>query len=76
MPTPLVPPSDDGGHPPDRQCGRCRRWFPGDPTLHSVALAEWWACPPCRRTLFGSRTPPVAAHVDVAHRTEPKGGST
>jgi hypothetical protein len=35
-----------------RQCGRCRQSFPGDPTLHAVALPEWWLCPPCHAALF------------------------
>jgi len=36
-----------------RQCGRCRQLFEGDPTLHPVAIPDWWACPPCRAVLFG-----------------------
>ena len=36
-----------------RQCGRCRQTFPGDPTLHPVALPEWWLCPRCREALLG-----------------------
>lgn len=31
-----------------RQCGRCRELFEGDPTLPPTAIAEWWACEPCR----------------------------
>jgi hypothetical protein len=31
-----------------RTCGRCRALFPGDPTLHPAAIAEWWACDDCR----------------------------
>jgi hypothetical protein len=38
---------------PSRLCGRCRLTFPGDPTLHPTAQAEWWVCPPCRQALFG-----------------------
>jgi hypothetical protein len=38
-----------------RQCGRCREWFDGDPTLHPVALPAWWLCPPCRAALLGAR---------------------
>jgi hypothetical protein len=40
-----------------RQCGRCRQSFPGDPTLHPVALPEWWLCPPCREALLGQAGP-------------------
>ncbi len=53
---------DDGGSPvegdatlPPRQCGRCRKLFEGDPTLHPNALPEWWLCPPCRTALLGDR---------------------
>jgi hypothetical protein len=37
-----------------RLCGRCRQLFDGDPTLHPVAIPEWWACPACRIVLFGT----------------------
>ena len=54
---------DDGGPWVDehdtlspRQCGRCRKLFEGDPTLHPNALPEWWLCPPCRTALLGDRT--------------------
>ena len=40
--------------PPRRQCGRCRKMFGGDPTLHHVALHGWWLCPPCREALLGA----------------------
>lgn len=49
-------------HPIDiaqRTCGRCRRRFPGDPTLHPGALAEWWACDDCRRQLGIAVNPPI-----------------
>jgi hypothetical protein len=36
-----------------RQCGRCRKLFEGDPTLHPTALPAWWLCPPCRLALLG-----------------------
>lgn len=42
-----------------RQCGRCRLFFEGDPTLHAAALPEWWLCPTCREILLGD--PPAAA---------------
>jgi hypothetical protein len=42
-----------------RQCGRCRQFFDGDPTLEPVTLPEWWLCSPCRATLFGDHTAPV-----------------
>lgn len=35
----------------DRQCGRCRQFFPADRTSTPVS---WWACPPCRLALFGA----------------------
>lgn len=50
---PIVEPED---RIPQRICGRCRQLFDGDPTLHPVALAEWWACPECRTTMFGTST--------------------
>ncbi len=59
MSTPLDDLPDSDATPPRRQCGRCRGWFPGDPTLQRSALAEWWACPPCRHSLLipaGART--------------------
>ena len=34
-----------------RTCGRCRKLFAGDPTLHAAAIAEWWACDACRASL-------------------------
>jgi hypothetical protein len=37
----------------ERQCGRCRLFFPGDPSDDPTTLAEWWACQPCREALFG-----------------------
>jgi hypothetical protein len=40
---------------PKRQCGRCRKFFDGDPALHPIAIPEWWACPPCREVMFGDR---------------------
>ncbi|HVM54509.1 MAG TPA: hypothetical protein VM262_15070 [Acidimicrobiales bacterium] len=45
---------------PSRICGRCRQLFDGDPSLHPLALAEWWACPACRVAL-GIDQPKVAA---------------
>lgn len=39
--------------PVPQVCGRCREAFPGDPTLLPTAIAEWWACDPCRELLFG-----------------------
>lgn len=52
-----------------RQCGRCRAMFPGDPTLHPIALAEWWLCPPCRITLLGTRARRPRLPV-VEHRSD------
>ena len=40
----------------ERQCGRCRKLFPGDPALHPPAIPEWWACPACREIMFGARS--------------------
>lgn len=64
MSTPLDRPPDPEAAPPGRQCGRCREWFADDPTLHEVALAEWWACPPCRDSLLG--TTRVRSGVETA----------
>jgi len=45
---------DTGAEPPkDRQCGRCRVIFAGDPALHRSAQLGWWVCPPCREALLG-----------------------
>ena len=41
------------GPPMPRTCGRCRAAFPGDPSLSLGLEAGWWACDPCRGTLFG-----------------------
>ena len=41
--------------PPRRQCGRCRKMFEGDRTLHHVPLHGWWLCQPCRVALLGAR---------------------
>jgi hypothetical protein len=45
------------GQEPDtlasRQCGRCRGFFDGDPTLDPTVPPDWWVCPPCRTVLFG-----------------------
>jgi len=38
---------------PQRQCGRCRKFFDGDPTLDPIVEPDWWCCPPCRVTLLG-----------------------
>ena len=40
---------------PTRRCGRCLQQFPGDPSLHPTAMADWWLCPPCRVALLGDR---------------------
>jgi hypothetical protein len=39
------------GPPVPQVCQRCRRVFPGDPSLLASAMIEWWACPPCRSVL-------------------------
>lgn len=44
---------------PQRTCGRCRRLCAGDPTLHAVAIAEWWACDDCRASMGLAPNPPV-----------------
>ena len=66
-----APPGDgDEGLTP-RQCGRCRERFPGDPTLHSGALAELWFCPPCRLALLGEgpgRPVTARGHTPVGTR--------
>jgi hypothetical protein len=38
-----------------RQCGRCRKLFDGDPALDPSAIPDWWLCPPCRVALLGDR---------------------
>lgn len=76
MSTPLDAPSDRAGHTPDRQCGRCRRWFPGDAALHPVALAEWWACPTCRDSLLGKPTLRSVVQSDDPNRATPAEVST
>ena len=43
--------------PRDRQCARCRQFFPADPAPETAALEEWWACPPCRESLLGAHRP-------------------
>ena len=50
-----------------RQCGRCREWFPGDPSLHPTAIPDWWLCPPCRVALLGAnpRPAPSASHAPI-----------
>jgi len=49
--------------PAAQQCGRCRRFFEGDATLHPDAQPEWWLCVPCRVALFGAgQSPPSGAH--------------
>jgi hypothetical protein len=35
---------------PKRRCGRCRKFFDGDPALHPIAIPEWWACPPAGKS--------------------------
>jgi hypothetical protein len=36
-----------------RQCGRCRSYFDGDPSLPPQTQSEWWLCDPCRQVLLG-----------------------
>ena len=39
---------------PQRQCGRCRQRFDGDPTLDAPdAIPDWWLCPACHDVIFG-----------------------
>ncbi len=40
----------DGKLPPDRQCGRCRRLFAGDPEM--FFQPEWALCPECEKVLL------------------------
>ena len=37
--------------PVPQVCQRCRKVFPGDPSLLPSAMIEWWACPACRSVL-------------------------
>jgi hypothetical protein len=39
--------------PTTRQCGRCRKSFPSDPTLPLSVRLDWWLCPPCHEALLG-----------------------
>ena len=57
---PVVTTHDPSNTLAPRQCGRCRQLFDGDPTLHAHAIAEWWACPPCRLALLGPERPAAA----------------
>ena len=41
-----------------RPCGRCRRSFERDATLHPDAIPEWWVCDECRKRLFGPERKP------------------
>lgn len=47
---PASPPTDDH---PDRQCGRCRRFFDADPTLTPATIQDWWLCEACHDNLMG-----------------------
>jgi len=72
MPT-ASPRPDPTGHAGEltvsqRQCGRCRMMFKGDPTLNAKAMPEWWLCPPCRATLFGDAAGRPAAAAPAASR--------
>ena len=49
--------------PVPQVCMRCRKVFPGDPTLLPTAMIEWWACGPCRLVLLG---PPGATTAPSA----------
>ena len=51
QPAPADPPSAKR----DRQCGRCRRFFPAEPDLEPMALQDWWLCDPCSHKLLGTR---------------------
>lgn len=50
---------------PSRRCGRCRELFDGDLTLHPLAQASWWLCPPCREIPLDTRPHPAGAHADT-----------
>jgi hypothetical protein len=52
-----------------RQCGRCRKSFPADPTLHAVALREWWLCPSCHDTLLGPAGLPTVKREQALRAT-------
>lgn len=41
----------DDHETPQRQCGRCRAHFPGDPTLYFQT--GWALCPACEEILMG-----------------------
>jgi len=43
---------DGTGHPPTRQCGRCRLHFPIAAETHPMELRDWWACSSCEDALI------------------------
>jgi len=56
--TELTRSAQAGPHPlsgptPERQCGRCRQFFPVDSS--ASPQGKWWACPDCHHTLFDGR---------------------
>jgi hypothetical protein len=65
---PAVPrvPTAESTEVAPRQCGRCRQWFDGDPTLHPRAIASWWLCPACHTTLLGDGRHRSAAAATTA----------
>ena len=53
--------------PPYRQCGRCRKFFASDPTMHSPAIQDWWLCEPCHDNLMAtSRSTAAGSAADRA----------
>ena len=53
-------PADHPSVPRDRQCGRCRRLFPGDPAGEAIAIEDWWLCELCRDKLLADKHPGAA----------------
>jgi hypothetical protein len=38
----------------DRQCGRCREFFPAATAADAAEQPNWWVCPACRTKFFGT----------------------
>jgi hypothetical protein len=53
---------DDGT--PTRQCGRCRRHFPGDVATDPAVLTEWWACADCVDALLPAQRRTSNTHTE------------
>ena len=61
------PGPNTSGPPRPRQCGRCRRFFPGESSPELSDALIWWACPPCRTKLFPHPNPNRTSNTAAAH---------